>query len=255
MANNGNILKEDFVLNIMDIPWEERMKTAYETISGVNKEAYKDIFLISNLVLSKNPFNTDFLNRLLDNKIPEPHSIFTLVLKLLVYYLKSLIHLFLYVLKFVESGISFSKSPGFKKNKELILIDVFFINDRINKSGRFSDPFFPGLESVLKKRGEEYAYLPCFYNSVGNKKIFGLYKTLRILKKDGIPVLSEYRLLKTKDFLLLLHFILAYPWHLLRFLRKLREKKPEIKLLRHELLDGLGDVTFYNFSRYLQGNV
>lgn len=35
---------------------EDKLKKAYDVLSSVNEEAYKDIYLLSNQVLSKNPF-------------------------------------------------------------------------------------------------------------------------------------------------------------------------------------------------------
>ncbi len=39
-----------------DLDLENKLKKAYDVSSSANEEAYKDIYLLSNQVLSKNPF-------------------------------------------------------------------------------------------------------------------------------------------------------------------------------------------------------
>lgn len=232
---------------------EAKITEIYELISSVNKEAYKDVFLISNHVLSKNPFNNNLINRYLKNEDPRPARLHALIGRFSSYYIKSLLHFVSYLFKFAEHFLSSYNFSHPRNGKEIVIIDVFFLMERIIKSKTFKDFYFPGLEDALKKKKSRYAYLPYFYSPAHNKKPLELYDTLRILKKGGLPVITEYQLLKPSDLMSLAGFIITYPFHVLRLVRRLRADSYAVRLLKHELMDTIGCVTFYNFSRYLQG--
>lgn len=232
---------------------ENKIKMAYEAISLINKEAYKDIFLISNQVLSKSPFNNNFLNRYLNNERPKERPFYVVIYKLLIYYIKSFLHFAMYLFKFVEFFFSSFRFSTPRNCKELILIDIVFIMENIKKYRNFSDLFLPGMEEILIKRKKHYAYLPFFYSPTSNKRPFELLSVLRILKKEKVPVITEYQLLSVYDLLYLLYFIVAYPFHVLRFSKALQLGTYEAELLKCELIDTLDQVAFYSFSRYLFG--
>jgi hypothetical protein len=153
-----------------------------------------------------------------------------------------------YVLEAVEfflSGVRFRH-----KNDELIIIDSFFIISSIQKSKVFQDRYFSKLVDSLNKAGKNYAYLPCFD---GIKKRSTIYRIFKILKKYSVPVLSEYQLLSFMDYLRIFYFIITYPLHIFKLIRNVKPVGHEEKLLIHELIDTLDQVSFRNFSRYLQG--
>jgi len=81
---------------------DKRIKEAYNLISSINKKAYKDVFLLSNQVLSKNPFTNNFLKRYLGNENLQQHPFHIIFLKLLRYYINSLKDFLLYIFKFIE---------------------------------------------------------------------------------------------------------------------------------------------------------
>ncbi|MBL7129819.1 MAG: hypothetical protein ISS45_00195 [Candidatus Omnitrophica bacterium] len=229
---------------------ENRIKEAYDLISSINKEAYKDIFLLSNQVLSKNPFTNDFLKRFLNGKELKQHPLHIIVSKVCKYYINSFKDFILYVSSFIQYFLSSLYFSPPHKSKELILIDTYFLIDKIKESNSYIELYFPGLEDLLKKMNRDYAYLPVFY---GKKEAFNLYYIFKILRKEKVPVLSEYQLLSVYDLLYLLYFIIVYPYHVLKFSKTLSADIYKINLLRYELVDTLDQVTFYSFSRYLQG--
>lgn len=232
---------------------EEKINFAGDVISLANQTAYKDIFLISNPVLSKDYFNNNFLKRFLNNENINPPAFYIVIYKLFIYYLKSLFHFIAYLIRFIEfswSGIRFYPN---KNAKELILIDTFFLIEKIRQEDSFDDPYFLGMEEVLKKLNKHYAYLPFFCSHSHNQRPFELVGILKILEKNKVPILSEYQLLLICDLLNLFYFILTYPFHILSFSRTLCTDSFATRLLKYELLDTLGQVTFYNFSRYLAG--
>lgn len=229
---------------------EDKLKKIYDIISSLNKEAYKDIFLLSNQVLSKNPLTNNLLNRYLASECLKKHSFCIIIIKLLRYYKYSLKEFILYIVRFIEysfTPLNFHLSPC---NKELILIDTYFITNKIYAAGGYADPYFPGLEDVLKKKNKHYAYLPVFYSS---DKTVSFSNILRILKENRIPVFSEYQLLSNFDLLYILYFIFVYPYHVIKLIKIICSDTYEKKLLKYELIDTLEQVTFCSFSRYIQG--
>ncbi|MFH1593907.1 MAG: hypothetical protein ABID09_04355 [Candidatus Omnitrophota bacterium] len=231
----------------------DEIKAAYEAISSINKEAYKDIFLISNQVLSKNPVNNDFISNFLNKKDFPNVPWWVVTCKLFTYYAKSFLHLAMYLLKFLEyylSGLRFYPDGG---KEELIAIDICFIIESIKISQGFHDFYFPGLEAVLKKKNKHFAYIPFFYSASYYKRPFELYDALRILKKEKVPIVTEFQMLSLGDLRSLLIFMLAYPFRVLRFSKTLERGSYKERLIRHELIETLGQVTFYSFSRYLLG--
>ncbi|MBN2453536.1 MAG: hypothetical protein JXB40_04665 [Candidatus Omnitrophica bacterium] len=235
------------------IDMEEKIRNAYDTVSSVNGEAFKDIFLMSNPVLSKTAYNNDFLHNYLNGNDPGPHSVFQVALKILMYYLKSAVHFAAYMITFVEHHLFMNKFKISRDSDELVLIDTYFVMDRIRKAEKFEEWLFPGLEDLLKKKARHYAYLPFFYSSPYAKRLPESCGVMKILKRDMVPVLAEYQLLTIGDLLRMACFIVTYPLHVASLLKKIIPDSHEKKLLRYELIDTIDQVTFHSFSRYLQG--
>ena len=132
----------------------------------------------------------------------------------------------------------------------LIVIDTFFIINRIIKDNSFNDTYFPGLKKILNNEKKKFVYLPVF---IGNRSIYSFIKTLKILKNQKIPLITEYQLLDKKDIFELIKFVINYPFHVYNFANSLDINRSYNNNLKFELLNTLDKVTFYNFSRYLQG--
>ena len=134
--------------------------------------------------------------------------------------------------------------------RELVIIDTFFLADRILKDGKFKELYFEGLCQVLNKRNIVYAYLPVFINC-GTRLQF--QDTLRLLMKNQVPVLTEYQLLSATDFLRIIGFIISYPFYVLRLAYAMKEDSNISRVIKKELLNTIGHITLHSFSRYLQG--
>jgi len=231
--------------------FEQKIKRAYEILSQVSSDAYADFFMLSNQVLSKSPWTNNFLNNYLFQRSPARHSIFEMIIKITRYYFYSMAAFFLYVIAFIVHAAGNTRFKPSDRDNELIVIDAFFLTDEILQTKRFQDKYFPGLETTLRKLKKNYVYLPVFYTL---RNPINLYPLLRILKKDNVPVLSEYQLLSLADIAYILYFIVVYPWRVIRFSKRLKKKNGyETELIRSEILDTIGSVTFHSFSRYLQG--
>lgn len=208
--------------------------------------------MLSNQILSKNPWNSKFLDSYLFHRSPSRLSIGNMIIKLVRYYFISFTAFFLYAVAFIMHGKSRVKTKSSGTDEELIIIDTFFLADEILRTGRFKDKYFPELEKTLEKLEKQYFYLPVFYPPIANP--LNLYPLLRILKKGNIPVLTEYQLLSIADIAYILYFIVVYPWHVISFSKKLKKGNGyETGLIHSEILNTIGSVTFHSFSRYLQG--
>lgn len=231
----------------------DRIRKAYDTISLVNREAYNDLYLISNHVLGKNPYNNDFLSRVLSSEDLRWRSWHEAVVTITAYYVKSFGHFAIYLFNFVEFLLSGVRFRPCREKKELVLVDIFFNMNEICKAGKFRDTYFPKMEEIFKKKGIYYAYLPFFSSSAFHKKPLELLTALNVLKRDRVPVITEFQLLSLSDIVSIFFFIVMYPFHVLSLARKMGHDTREKSILKSELIDSMGQATFYNFSRYLQG--
>ena len=130
---------------------DDKISQAYSFLSNINRQAYRDIYLLSNQVLSKNPFTNNFLDLYVKGANVKVRKL-SVFLKLVKYYLMSLKDFVSYVLEAVEfflSGVRFRH-----KNDELIIIDSFFIISSIQKSKVFQDRYFSKLVDSLNKAGK-----------------------------------------------------------------------------------------------------
>jgi len=225
-------------------------KKVFDFLAAINQTAYKNIYLLSNEVLSKNPFSSNFLRKFLKRENPELPDTFTVFSRLLIYYLRSFIYFGIYLLSFWAFYLARFKYTVDSRQKELILIDTFFLTDRVEKNKTYEDPYFVGLKEILERLGKHYAYLPVFYTTKNPVKLFNI---LKILKKDKMPMLTEYQLLSGKDIVRIFFFLLRYPIEVLIFAKNIKEETYEARLLRRELIDNLSYTAFLKFSRYLQG--
>ena len=228
---------------------DQKIQKAYSFLSDMSSRAYSDTFLISNQVLSKNPFTNNFLKRYLANDFTVALNRTVLFKKILKYFFFSVKNFLKYCFEFLEYFISGMRYQH-KKNEELVIIDMPFLISNIQKDRKFNDSYFPGLASFLSKSNRLYAYLPIF---VGMKRRCVMSKILRILKQQKIPVMVEYQLLNVWDLFFLLNFIVIYPFRVFAFIKKLNSDDPKQHLLRSELLHSLSDITFMSYSRYLLG--
>ncbi len=233
-----------------NISEERTVEQAYNFISEVNMVAYQDKFLLPNQVLSKNPFSNNFLRRFLNNEEPRQLSAGSVVIKFLFYYLKNLRKFVLYLIEFIVYYLHPLRFRLSRNCDELILLDTFFLFEKIKTSDNYIDSYFTGVKDVLDKKKKLYAYLPIFS---GSRKFLNLGMIISILNKHNVPVICEYQLLSLKDLLYLLYFILTYPFHLIRFANGLSRKDYASCLLRSELMLTLDWLIVDTFSRYLQG--
>jgi hypothetical protein len=221
------------------------------SLFAFRKEAYKDAYMLTNNLLSKNPFASSLLDRVLGfgttEKKMKRKDIFVALLK---YYRSSFKHFKLLITK-VRMYKKYAKSFGFSKNS-LFLVDVYCPVKKVVLDAKFQDDnYFPGLYEYLKSANVEFAVLPAFYDDTNN--MVDLETALSILQNEkDLNFVYGFELLKFVDFVKIAVFALLYPLKLLMILNKKELFCDDIsKIARNEALLGLREVRLYEYARML----
>ena len=225
------------------------LSTISDYVDNIKKWAYKDVVHIQNNVLNKNPYTSEFIHNYFFDIEPKKLNKLFLFKKISIFYVKSIANFFLFLVNYVIFKL-FGKKSDIDFEKEIYIIDVFFLVDNIIKEGAYRDRYFPGLYEVLKKYNKEYVFLPRLYGV--DKSLFKLNKLLRVLNKDkSNKFLLEYELLSLFDILRILAFILNYPIKQFELIQQ--ENSNLDKLFNYELFNSLPDASFEAYIRYLVG--
>ena|GEM_PF-833491 len=231
--------------------FEKKLELVFTTIRDVNDRAYHDVFLISNQVLSKSPYSNNYLRKMVFNTPMNQIGAVKTALKIGKYYLNSLALLIVHGLtSLIYLAAGLRKAPVPDRTKELVLIDTFFSGKKIRQKNKFEDDYFPGLENVLKKMEKNYSYLPVVFDMINP---FSLVSVFGILRKEKVPFVCEYGLLTPSDYIRIVHFIIAYPFHVMRLAMETNGREQRHEMLKEELLDTIHLVTFHGYIRYLVG--
>jgi hypothetical protein len=220
----------------------------YEYLSQKSREAYKDPLLIENVVLSKQETRGRVLEMYLAGKTP-PEITYLFILKMLfLYAIKNLLSFTLCLITALLHRISGQKFSA-KEAGELVILDTFFIANRILEKGQFEDNYFTGLSQYLAKIEKTYTYVPRLSDS---RNPFKLFRVFKILKKYNIPALTHYQVLGSSDYLEAIRFLFLYPFSVLRFIKTLGNSY-EDQILRYGLWAVLGSVVLDSHIRFLLG--
>ena len=224
---------------------DRKLIEIYKFISSVNKTAFRNNYLLSNQILSKNPFTSNFIDIYVNEEQIEIPSFRYVIRYLGRYYRYSFKEYFEYVkrkLTWLKSGQIFFLN---KETEKLVLIDTFILCNRINDKKTFTDSYFDELIVVLNKLKKSYAYLPVFINS---KSLDKFNNILEIIKKERVNVLTEYQLLSFTDYFHILIFILVYPFHVIKLAYSIPLSSYISKVFRSEILSTLTQVTFLSYG-------
>lgn len=234
---------------MIDYGLNPKLKEIFDFLSKKSYAAYSDRYLLTNETLSKNPFSSCFVRDAFEQGDVDVQSsfIFTAIKRFLAYYLKNGIALFAYFINYLVFKIYRIRKQG--AFKELVLIDTFFMVNKILASQKFSDGYLLGLGDVLEKNKISFLYLARFYGGYSPIKMF---KTLRVLEKNKIGYICEFDLLGMADILKLVKFYFLYPFSVLRFISLSGSEVIEL-LFKKSMLHGLSEISIGKYSRYLTG--
>ena len=223
-----------------------KIETLYEYFSKITIEAYKDPYLISNAILSKQKTKENILESYLENKIPIKTSLLFVFKKLLIYFFKNIVLLILTIISSIFHRFS-GQSWNARSNVEYIFLDTFFSVPNILKTNKFEDHYFPGLSEYLIKIKKNYVIIP---KILGSKNPFVLFRIFKILNNQKIPAITHYQALCFFDYLKALKFIIFYPFFIFRTIQNLGTN-PEDKLTRSALFENLDCSVLDNYLRFL----
>ncbi len=225
-----------------------KIEKLYKHISDMSKEAYKDQFLISNIIFSKQELRGHIFKTYLAGEVPPKVTFFFAVKKLVFYMVKSIVSWLLSVITAVLHRFSRQKFT-IEKHDELILLDNYFLIAQILDQGEFNDTDFPGLSKHLKKNKKAYVYIPKWF---GSKWPFDLFRVFRILRKTQLPILTQYQVFGVVDYLKALRFLILYPLSVFRFMKKMGSSY-EDRIINYALWDVFDGVVMEYYMRFLLG--
>ena len=227
---------------------EIKRKKLFAYLSQASQKAYQDVYLITNDVLCKSETRARMLELYLKGTIPDSISFVKKVSKIIQFYSKNTVWFLRYLSAKLAHFLSNQRYsiPGIK---ELYALDIFFIVPNIINQKRFNDVYLSGLADVLDKSEKNYVYIPTWF---GSWNPFDLFEVFRILRKNDCPVLTEFQVLEWPDYGRVLVYLVAYPFHVWRFISGLGEST-EDRLLSFSLWETLDTVTLRNYLRYFLG--
>ena len=227
---------------------DPEIEKIYDHLSKISRQAYKNPYLIANMVFSKEHTPSSVLESYLAKETPKKITFLFAIKKLILYGIKNIISFGLLVITKILHRTSGQRFQ-LKKEEGIILINTSFVAPQILNDGEFKDTFFPGLSDYLKKINKTYVYIPRWFDS---KNPFELFRIFKILKKNQTPVLTHFQLLTPIDYLKVLRFLLFYPFSLIRFIKKLGSDY-EDKLVIYALWDTLDIIVTENYMGFLLG--
>ena len=223
------------------------MKFIHQYLDNIKKKAYKDIYNLENTVLSKNPYISEFILNYINKKNRKNPNFLFILKNIFLFYIKNSIHFLIYIVQAIVYKLVNKKNYDFKKDS--IVIDVFFLVDKIIKDKKFTENYFSGLYDVLKSNNKQYVFLPRLH--MNNKNPLNILKLMQILNKDKNNFVFEFDLLSFIDFLRIIKFIILYPFNVISLLQKGNSKTN--KLFNYEIVNSLSNTSHTAYTRYLMG--
>ena len=223
-----------------------KIEKLYKHLSKISKEAYKDQFLISNIIISKQESNGRLLENYLAEENPSKINFLFIFNKLFLYLVKNLTSLAFSIITAILHYISGQKF-SIKNENELILIDTYFIITQILEKGEIEDIYFQNFSDYLTKRKKHFAYIPRWF---GSKQPLDLFRVLKVIKKKQIPVLTQYQVLKWADYIKSLKFLFLYPFSVFRIMKTLGSSY-EDKIIHYTLWEDFHEAAIEHYLRFL----
>jgi hypothetical protein len=215
-------------------------------IDNVKRSSPWDVYTIINPTLIKNPYASSLPKSFFLNNVRQVNNTVLFIKNLLKFYLKNSYLLVSYLIAFVIYKLYYKK----KRTSSLkIVIDIFGLVDKTNKSGEFNENYLTGVYKLFEKHNTGYAILLRPYGVARNP--FKLRRFFKIINQDKRDFIFEYELLKTRDLFTLFGLIFLYPFKTLRLLQK--ENSERDKIFNQSLLSDIKYFSFDGLTRYILG--
>ena len=213
-------------------------------LNEINIMAYKNVYMLSNPTLSKNPYTkTRFLHNLLDAKINK-YSFFK---NILLFYIKNILLFIFFLIPFFYVKLFFRKEK-ITNEKEVRLIDSFYGDAELNNKILKKDKYFEKLYEYMNINKITYYHTPKFY---GNKNPLKYIKFYKILKRSEQKYFIDLDYLTFNDLGKIIIFIMSYPWQVFLLKKSIKSKKNIDIAFKEDLSYSLSGTDFYPYIRYL----
>lgn len=218
-------------------------------VQKISVAAYRNIYLISNPVLSRNPFTTKLFHNFHFRVPARIIGSYEPIRKLFSFYIKNILYLANHLFTWIV--VRFFLRHDFRSIANPVIIDNFLLVESTLESQSYEEKYFPSLQEVLLKHGKDVYIFPCFYGRVS--LLHNGLRLFRIIRSAPANIITEYDLLKTADFTSIAKFICFYPFSVIQLARQIDNSSYLGKLLSSELLETLDQVTVPSYIRYLAG--
>jgi hypothetical protein len=220
-------------------------------VQRINSKAYHNVHLLSNQVLSRNPFSNHLFHNLLFQETVRYPRVQDVIRGLALYYLRSFKAFSFYLAIYIAQRFSSKrKRSEFALCDDLHIIDTFVFVDAVLRDQHYEEQYFIGLYEVLEKHNKQFVILPRFYGPLTPSKSKNV---IRVLDGCGYDFITEFQLLHFSDMFRTFRFILRYPLAVLSLTAKISKDELVDDLCTVELLETIHQVTFPDFIRYLVG--
>jgi hypothetical protein len=223
----------------LDEEFQKRREEYFRYINRVKKSNLSGLYSVINTTVISNPYTSDFPKEWF-LKERRNWTVFQLFLSFLIFYLKISLKLAIFTTQKIVFHLIWKKKGG----ESEILIDIFFLSDKILEKEKYDDSYFEGLYKVLEKRNLKYSFLPRIYKIGINPIKF--IKLLLILQREDKNFVFDYELISFIDIFKILFQVSLYPFQTLLLLGK-------DKLLNYHLIRDIRNQSLEAFVRYFVG--
>ena len=216
-------------------------------------EAYRKINLLFNPMLSRVPFASGMLGKMVFEDLPFAQTWFFGFFQIVRFYARGLLRFTHYSMMFVyiKLGRGRLRPAVWSDNSKLAVIDTFVLVDQILRDGTFQEQYFSGLPELLQEMGLVYVIFPVLDRYP--LSLCQAYKVVQALRFSAHPIVTEFDFLKLADFAALFVFIIIYPVDVIRFAKSVRGASKLDALFCAELVNTLHQSMspISGFIRYL----
>jgi hypothetical protein len=236
--------------NFIDNDNGDLLEEYSEYIDRINDAAYKDVYMLSNPSLSKNPYSgSTLLSNLIQKKsIRSSKRLF--IRSILAFYAKNIFYLIIWVIQFSYVKL-FARDENKIENNNIVFIDTFFGKNQIDESMDFNDAYFDGLYSILDKCKINYILLPNIFGS--NSNLIDKFAILRYFSKINNSTITEFDILDSSDLYRIVKFIIRYPYRVNKLSKLVKNQNKIDELFLYDLVNTIGKTSFHAYVKYLFG--
>jgi hypothetical protein len=227
-------------------------KKIYDYINTIKQQKKIDVYTVVNTTVIANPYISNFPKELIFNKHKKVSKLKLFVVSVIKFYAFHFVHFIFFIRTFFYYRFLYKK-PKYEIVKNALVIDVYFLVDRIIKDEKLHEGDFSSLYGLLKKKNIDFVFLPRLNGLSTNplKAHQQLKYFFKIINEDHNNFLFEFELLSFKDFFYLIWLILCYPFKTLKLIVK--EESQDDKIFNINLLKDISNQSIYSFSRYIFG--